>query len=317
MAIRIGVVGLGKIAHDQHLPTLLASPDFELICSASLQGDSPKGATYRSVEAMLEAEPSIQAVAMCQPPQARFEAARAALDAGKHVLLEKPPGATLAEVKALLDRARAKGLTLFASWHSRHAPAVEPARAWLKGKHIRSAAIIWKEDARVWHPGQAWIWQPGGLGVFDPGINALSIATRILPPFFLREGTLAFPSNCGAPIAANLAFETVEGSPIEAEFDFRQTGPQIWDIRVETDEGLLLLSRGGAALSIDGAPQTLEPEAEYRGVYRRFAELIAAGECDVDRGPLRHVADAFLRAAREEAEPFHDEPAPNSLSIAG
>jgi len=33
--------------------------------------------------------------------------------------------------------------------------------------------IEWKEDVRVWHPGQAWIWEPGGLGVFDPGINAL------------------------------------------------------------------------------------------------------------------------------------------------
>jgi D-galactose 1-dehydrogenase len=41
--------------------------------------------------------------------------------------------------------------------------------------------VIWREDVRVWHPGQDWIWQPGGLGVFDPGINALSIITHILP----------------------------------------------------------------------------------------------------------------------------------------
>jgi hypothetical protein len=73
------------------------------------------------------------------------------------------------------------GRTLFATWHSRFAPAVEPARQWLTPRRIRSVHINWKEDVRVWHPGQGWIFEPGGLGVFDPGINALSILTRILP----------------------------------------------------------------------------------------------------------------------------------------
>jgi D-galactose 1-dehydrogenase len=307
MAIRLAVVGLGKIAQDQHLPAIAASRDFELTCAASLQGESPRGCTYRYVETMLEAEPSVEAVALCQPPQARFEAARAALLAGKHVLLEKPPGATLSEVEALADLARERGLTLFAAWHSRHAPAVEPARRWLSGKSIVSATITWREDVRVWHPGQKWIWQPGGLGVFDPGINALSIATRILPPFRLAEGVLSFPSNQGAPIAASLRFSTIDGAPVIADFDFRQTGAQTWDIRIETEEGSLLLSKGGSEMMIDGVPQALPAEAEYPSLYARFAGLIAAGESDVDIRPLRHVADAFLRAGRAEVEPFVEE----------
>ena len=52
---------------------------------------------------------------------------------------------------------------------------------WLAGRTIRRVECTWKEDVRVWHPGQAWIWEPG-IGVFDPGINALSVLTRILPP---------------------------------------------------------------------------------------------------------------------------------------
>ena len=47
---------------------------------------------------------------------------------GKHVFLEKPPGATLSEVADLQALADAKGLSLFASWHSRYAPAVEEAQ---------------------------------------------------------------------------------------------------------------------------------------------------------------------------------------------
>jgi hypothetical protein len=53
---------------------------------------------------------------------------------------------------------------------------------------IYTVRIEWREDVRVWHPGQTWIWEPGGFGVSDPGINALSVATRILPrPFFLTN----------------------------------------------------------------------------------------------------------------------------------
>ena len=120
-------------------------------------------------------------VALCTPPQVRHAQAAMALAAGKHVMLEKPPGATVAEITPLLTTARAAQRTLFATWHSRFAPAVEPARQLLAGRKVKSVKITWKEDVRVWHPGQAWIFEAGGLGVFDPGINALSILTRILP----------------------------------------------------------------------------------------------------------------------------------------
>jgi D-galactose 1-dehydrogenase len=115
------------------------------------------------------------------------------LEHGRHVLLEKPPGATVGEVHALADLARRQGVTLFASWHSRHAPAVEPARAWLAGRKILGVTITWKEDVRVWHPGQKWIWQAGGLGVFDPGINALSILTHIIRRARVERGRAFLP----------------------------------------------------------------------------------------------------------------------------
>lgn len=141
------------------------------------------------------------------PPQVRFSFAQKALASGKHVLLEKLPGATLSEVEALIALATQKDCILFAGWHSRFAPAVETAKNWLADKQIRKVEIIWKEDVRRWHPGQKWIWDAGGLGVFDPGINALSILTEILPmELFLTKARLEFPANCQTPIAATLAF---------------------------------------------------------------------------------------------------------------
>ncbi len=92
--------------------------------------------------------------------------------------------------------------------------------------------------------------------------------------------------------------------PIRAEFDLRQTGPQTWDIRVETDAGRLTLSSGGSRLAHDGRILVDEKQAEYRGIYRRFVELIANGVSDVDLSPLVHVADAFMLGRRREVEPF-------------
>ena len=256
---------------------------------------------------MLAAVPSIGAVSLCMPPQYRHAAAVTALAAGKHVFLEKPPGATLSEVEDLAALARAKGVSLFASWHSRHAPAVEAARAFLAGAAIRSMRVAWKEDVRHWHPNQEWIWQAGGLGVFDPGINALSILTRILPrPVFATAALLEFPENREAPIAASIRFADATGLEVEAEFDWRQTGPQSWDIVAQTDAGEMLLSEGGARLSVDGQVVHAEPEQEYPQLYRHFAALVRNGQSDVDLAPLRHVADAFMLGRRKVVEAFHD-----------
>ena len=91
------------------------------------------------------------------------------------------------------------------------------------------------------------------------------------------------------------------------DLDFRQEGPQSWDIAVETDRGTLTLHDGGARLVLpDGseAEQQAALHGEYAGLYHRFAEIVRAATSDVDIAPLRHVADAFLRGRRITVEPF-------------
>ena len=305
--INLAIVGVGKIVRDQHLPAVAKNADYRLIAAASRHGTVDGIDNFKSIDEMLAAAPAIEAVSLCMPPQYRYEAAEKALSAGKHVFLEKPPGATLSEVADLEALAASKGLTLFASWHSRYAPAVEAAKAFLAGTTIRSMRVIWKEDVRHWHPNQEWIWQAGGLGVFDPGINALSIVTHILPrPAFITAATLEFPENRDAPIAAAMTFTDAKGLDLAAEFDWRQTGKQSWDIVAETEAGAMVLSEGGAKLSLDGKLAHEEPEQEYPMLYKRFAELVKSGTSDVDLAPLRHVADAFMLGRRKFVEAFYD-----------
>ena len=93
---------------------------------------------------------------------------------------------------------------------------------------------------------------------------------------------------------------------VTADFDWRQTGPQSWDIVAETDAGQMVLSAGGAKLAVGGRIVHEEPEAEYPMLYKRFAEIVQAGVSDVDLAPLRHVADAFLLGRHAFVEPFFD-----------
>ncbi|KRB26827.1 Gfo/Idh/MocA family protein [Mesorhizobium sp. Root172] len=304
--IKIGIVGVGKIVRDQHLPALAKDENYRLAAAASRHGKVDGVPNFPTIEAMLDAVPELHAISLCMPPQFRYDAARTAIEAKKHVFLEKPPGATVSEVEDLKALAAENSVSLFASWHSRYAPAVEAARTFLGSTRIRSAAINWKEDVRRWHPNQEWIWQPGGFGVFDPGINALSIATYILPAMFISSAVLDFPENRAAPVAAQVTFRTSNGLPVTMDLDWLQTGPQSWDILADTDKGAMVLSGGGSKLIVDGHVVHDEPEAEYPMLYMRFAEIVRAGISDVDLAPLQHVADAFMLGKRNVVAAFFD-----------
>lgn len=300
---RIGLIGIGKIARDRHLPALAAHPRFDLVAVADPLAPPADLPTFASLDALLARGPALDAVSICTPPAGRGALVRAALDAGLHVMLEKPPAATLSEIAAMHARAAERGVTLFASWHSREAGAVVPAREWLQGKRIHRFSIVWKEDIRRWHPGQDWILGAGGYGVFDPGINALSIATAILPdPLSVTAAAMIVPAGRQSPLSARLDLACGSAAGV-ADFDFLEANEQRWDIAVTTDAGTLTIGQGGRVIARDGATETFA-DAEYPRLYDRFARLIAKSACDVDAGPLRLVADAYLIAERTAGPAF-------------
>ncbi len=67
---RIGLVGLGKIARDQHVPCIQGNPRFELAATASTSGAKIDGAAaFASLGEMLAQEPGLDAVALLTPPR--------------------------------------------------------------------------------------------------------------------------------------------------------------------------------------------------------------------------------------------------------
>jgi D-galactose 1-dehydrogenase len=309
---RIGIIGIGKITQDQHLPVIAKDERFELAGLVSQRGlQQPGVPTFHTPAELYAGVRDLDAVAICTPPSVRHAIAREALDAGKHVLLEKPPTPTMAELNDLIGHAAARGKVIFATWHSQYNAAVDEAKKLLAGHKLRSLAIEWKEDVRRWHPGQEWIWDAGNFGVFDPGINALSILTKIAPaPVFVKAAELVYPANRDTPIAAALAMTSLASenasSPITAEFDWRQEGDQSWNIDIATAHGRALrLTHGGSKLFVDGTLTLEAPMAEYEGIYRHFAELLDAERSAMDAAPFQLVADAFLVGRRATTAAFN------------
>jgi D-galactose 1-dehydrogenase len=134
--------------------------------------------------------------------------------------------------------------------------------------------------------------------VFDPGINALSIVTKILPEAIcVEKATIEVPANKATPIAAQIRFKRGDGAKadLSADFDWRQTGEQTWEIEMATADGMsLYLKKGGSVLEINGKTIMEAPLEEYEMIYARFAELLKSGKSDTDVTPLQLVCDCFM-----------------------
>jgi D-galactose 1-dehydrogenase len=306
----IAIIGVGKVARDEHLPVIADDPNFRLVGVVSRSGARVEGApTFATPAELYAAAPDLDAVAICTPPNVRHRLARQAIDAGKHVLLEKPAAPTLAEIRDLTAHAAERGRVVFAVSHSQFHRPVELARRRLVGCRLARVAIEWTEDVRVWHPGQEWIWLDGNFGVFDTGINALSILAKVAPgPMYVKSAELDYPANRDTPIAASLVLVSPAAAPgaqLTATFDWRRSGGQEWRVDIDVVDGpRLSLIAGGAKLLVDGRLEATDAATEYADVYARFAELLVRGESVVDGAASQLVADAFRLGLRRTVEPF-------------
>src|SRR5690348_15751168 len=130
--IRIAIIGYGKIAEDQHVPSIRANPRLELVASSSRSGQGVEK-RFTDWRELIRSVEGLEAVAITTPPGPRYTIARECILAGLHCLLEKPPTAGLAEIADLSGVAETKGVSLFTTWHAQHHSTVEAAAKALVG----------------------------------------------------------------------------------------------------------------------------------------------------------------------------------------
>lgn len=136
MPLNLGILGYGAFAQNFHLPLIRSCPDLRLtaIYSSKSPENLPTGVThYRDTQALIEAK-DIDVILITAPNAVHHPLAKAALQAGKHVVLEKPMTTTTAEAQDLITTARLaqRVLTVF---HNRR----------LDGDYLTLQALIAEE----------------------------------------------------------------------------------------------------------------------------------------------------------------------------
>jgi D-galactose 1-dehydrogenase len=305
--IKIAVIGVGKIAHEEHIPAIKKSKNFQLVATVVNLNQFEELPNFSSLEELYKSGIDVDAVALCMPPEPRFDIALKAIGCGYHVLLEKPPCLSIAECKILLEASRAQGVCVFAAWHSKYAASINTAADWIKTQGCDRFKITWKEDVLKWHPNQNWFAEEGGFGVFDPGINALSILSALFKDEFHPSDVNFYkPRNWKTPIAATFNLKNSQGLFGSLELDWRNTGSEIYEMCFFSGQQTLFLTEGGQNLLINEEKIITETNLiqEYEGVYEHFSRLVALNESEIDIKPLGCTLAIFKSAIWSELPSF-------------
>lgn len=131
--LRIGIIGCGGIANGKHMPSLKAlDKDVELVAfcdivedraqKAAAQYGTPDAVVYTDYNKLLE-DKTIDVVHVLTPNRSHAEISIAALEAGKHVMCEKPMAKTAADARLMVEAAKKSGKKLTIGYQHRHKPA--------------------------------------------------------------------------------------------------------------------------------------------------------------------------------------------------
>lgn len=190
--LNVGIIGLGWPG-ERHADAVLANADARLYAACDL-GDERRrkfAQTYRvakitaSYVEML-ADPKLDAVVVALPNALHFPVSLAALQAGKHVLCEKPPTLNALEMKTVRDEAATRSLIYFFGRQMRFSPAMLAAREMIRSGRLGTpyfGKTMWVRERGI--PGGVGGWftdkaRAGGGALIDLGVHAIDAAWYLL-----------------------------------------------------------------------------------------------------------------------------------------
>ena len=147
--VRVAVLGAGTWARSAHLPGYRRDPRCRVVAIADLEVDRARDAAREFEVATATADPTelfrrddIDLVDVCTPSHTHFELAWAALEAGKHVLCEKPVAYDYRDTLRAADLARRKGLKTKVGLTFRYSPAMRYMRELVAGGFVGTPFIF-------------------------------------------------------------------------------------------------------------------------------------------------------------------------------
>ena len=329
-AVRFGVLGLGSIAQVVHLPILTQQHDVEItaVCDADYDKARTIGGrigtrVLRSDEEVYGAD-DVDAIVICTPNYLHAPQAIAALEAGKHVLVEKPLALSPEDARRVVAAARASDRVLMVAMNNRYRPdtlALKPFAeggelghvfltrgAWLN-KKMRLARPTWRHRLAT----------AGGGALMDLGVQTLDLCLWTLgfPEAASVFCHLHTPPGAEVEDTAALLLRMADGSCISLTIS--------WTLVAERDRHYMRLlgTRGSAMiqplaiykegdnglLDVTPALPTTGRENAYTASYRaELVHFVAAIRGDATVEPpaeqvgLMAIVEAAYRSAAERRE---------------
>ena len=235
MNLRWGLIGYGDLAGKRVAAALREAPGSQLADvwgrhperTAAFAGEHAIPNAHSSLDSLLQAE--IDAVYVCTPPDSHAEYTLAALAAGKHVLVEKPMAAAIAECEQMVRAAREQALILGVAYYRRAFPKMQRVKELITGgvlgapTWVNIAAHSWfspaPDDPKHWRVERAR--SGGGGAIADIGVHRLDLLDYWLGPARvvfrdLHHLVQPYEVEDGSSVVLQLA----NGAPVHAYFSW-------------------------------------------------------------------------------------------------
>lgn len=196
--LRIAFIGAGRIA-DLHALGYQDNPDSEIyaVCDADAEWGARRAEEWGAARSLTDyhellADPAVEGVEVLTPHHLHEHMAVAALQAGKHVSLQKPMALTLAEADSIVRAAKASEKVFRVFENYRYYPPYVRAKEMLDAGEIGEPVtlrmkVIGGNPKYGWHvPAKSWAWRfnealsGGGSSMFDHGYHMFSIGMWFL-----------------------------------------------------------------------------------------------------------------------------------------
>jgi predicted dehydrogenase len=312
--VSIGVIGCGAVARF-HVVSVLAAENATLAGVADVRRESAElfakeygTVAYPSVEAML-ADPSVDAVCICTPSGFHANGAIAALEAGKHILVEKPLAVTVEDCDRVIALAKEKGLTAGVISQFRFASSVQHLRDMVKegrlGKLITGELLTKYYRSQEYYDSSAWrgTWALDGGSLMNQGIHGVDAILYLLGPAESVCGYMdtmthdmeaedaavaAVKFGCGALVVIQSTTSAYKGAPRH--------------ISVVGTKGSVVITEDTIE-KCDVEGYDFEPVTEENGAKNLGHQNPMDISCDGHKLQIRDFADAIL-AGREPLVPL-------------
>jgi predicted dehydrogenase len=281
--IRVGVAGCGRVAEQRHLPILDSLAEADLVAACDPDPDALKRATSKyglqisctNYEELI-ANDSVDAVMITAPTHFHAEIGTAALQAGKHVMIEKPLALGLDEVDRLEAAARQANKTVAVAMNSRWHRLSRAAREAVRSGAVGTPGLVrsaFTDDFRLNDTPREWMMQHENAGcvLVEQAVHHFDLWQFLLDTEVVEiYARMLDPSKIGerAAVTATLANDVIVSAM------FTEGLKAINELEIFGDAGHVKLSM----YDFDGLDIT--PRSEYPGTMgpriRRLKQTLGA-----------------------------------------